>query len=79
MIRIVRLATPRARREGLRLGTVRLLPRGVKKQDYARLDYYDAWLPELAPSDKLVKWIYAQPEITPAKWTRFAMGSKRSN
>jgi uncharacterized protein YeaO (DUF488 family) len=26
----------------------------VKKADYARRDYYDAWLPELAPSAKLI-------------------------
>jgi uncharacterized protein YeaO (DUF488 family) len=76
-IRIVRLGSARAPGEGVRLGTVRRPPRGVKKQDYARLDYYDAWLPELAPSDKLVKWICAQPEITPAKWTRFANAYRR--
>jgi uncharacterized protein YeaO (DUF488 family) len=34
---------------------VRRPPRGVRKQDYAKLDYYDAWLPELAPTAKLVK------------------------
>ena len=40
-IRIVRLGMPRARGEGPRLGTVRRPPRGVRKADYARLDYYD--------------------------------------
>lgn len=54
MIRVVRLGSPRAKGEGLRLGTVRRPPRGVKKSDYARRDYYDAWLPELAPSAKLI-------------------------
>jgi uncharacterized protein YeaO (DUF488 family) len=54
VIRVVRLGSPRARGEGLRLGTVRRPPRGVKKADYARLDFYDAWLPELAPSAKLI-------------------------
>ena len=49
-IRIVRLGSPRAAREGPRLGTVRRPPRGVKKADYARRDYYDLWLPDLAPS-----------------------------
>jgi uncharacterized protein YeaO (DUF488 family) len=53
-IRIVRLGSPRAKGEGLRLGTVRRPPRGVKKTDYARLNYYDVWLPDLAPSQKLV-------------------------
>jgi len=54
MIRVVQLGSPRAKGEGLRLGTVRRPPRGVKKSDYARRDYYDAWLPELAPSAKLI-------------------------
>lgn len=54
MIRIVRLGSPRAKGEGLRLGTVRRPPRGVKKADYARRDYYDLWLPDLAPSAKLI-------------------------
>lgn len=53
-IRIVRLGSPRARGEGLRLGTVRRPPRGVRKADYARRNYYDLWLPELAPSAKLL-------------------------
>ena len=49
-IRVVRLGSPpRSRDEGPRLGTVRRPPRGVRKQDYASRDYYDAWLPELAP------------------------------
>ena len=55
MIRVVRLGSPRARAEGLRLGTVRRPPRGVRKGDYARLDYYDVWVPDLAPSAALVK------------------------
>ena len=54
-IRIVRLGTPRARGEGLRIGTVRRPPRGVPKTEYASRDYYDVWMPELAPSEDLVK------------------------
>jgi uncharacterized protein YeaO (DUF488 family) len=54
VIRIVRLGSARVKGEGLRLGTVRRPPRGVKKADYARRDYYDLWLPDLAPSAKLV-------------------------
>jgi uncharacterized protein YeaO (DUF488 family) len=53
-IRVVRLGSPRTKGEGLRLGTVRRPPRGVKKADYARRDYYDLWLPDLAPSAKLI-------------------------
>jgi uncharacterized protein YeaO (DUF488 family) len=55
MIRVVRLGSPRAKGEGLRLGTVRRPPRGVKKTDYAKRDFYDLWLPDLAPSARLVK------------------------
>ena len=54
-IRIVRLGTPRAAGEGLRLGTVRRPPRGVPKSEHASRDFYDVWLPELAPSDALLK------------------------
>ena len=43
------------RTKGVRLGTVRRPPRGVKKEDFARRDYYDVWVPELAPSAPLVK------------------------
>jgi uncharacterized protein YeaO (DUF488 family) len=53
-IRIVRLGSPRAKDEGVRLGTVRRPPRGVKKERYAKDDWYDAWLPNLAPSAGLV-------------------------
>jgi len=53
-VRIVRLGTPRAPGEGLRLGTVRRPPRGVPKEDFARRDFYDVWLPNLSPSAELV-------------------------
>lgn len=51
---IVQLGTPRKAGEGLRLGTVRRPPRGVPKSDFARLDYYDVWFPNLSPSSELV-------------------------
>ncbi|MBM3116762.1 DUF488 domain-containing protein [Jeongeupia naejangsanensis] len=54
-IRIVRLGSTRQPGEGLRLGTVRRPPRGVSKADYARLDYFDVWFPNLAPSAELLK------------------------
>lgn len=54
-IRVVRLGSPRAPDEGLRVGTVRRPPRGVPKTEHASRDFYDVWLPELAPSDGLVK------------------------
>ena len=54
-VRIVRLGSPRARGEGLRVGTVRRPPRGVPKSEHASRDIYDVWLPEHAPSEELVR------------------------
>jgi uncharacterized protein YeaO (DUF488 family) len=54
-IRIVRLGSPRHPREGLRIGTVRRPPRGVPKHEFAKRDFYDVWLPNLAPSEPLLK------------------------
>jgi uncharacterized protein YeaO (DUF488 family) len=54
-IHIVQLGTPRKRGEGIRLGTVRRPPRGVRKADFARLNYYDVWFPNLAPTAALVQ------------------------
>ena len=71
MIRVVRLGTPRTRDEGLRLGTVRRPPRGVPKSEYARRDFYDFWLPDLAPSAALFSWIKSQA-ITDARWRTYA-------
>jgi uncharacterized protein YeaO (DUF488 family) len=53
-IRIVRLGTPRTKDEGLRLGTVRRPPRGVPKSEFAKRDFYDTWLPNLAPTAELM-------------------------
>src|SRR5438105_4966441 len=52
---IVQLGTPRKRGEGMRIGTVRRPPRGVPKSDFAQLDYYDVWFPNLSPSAELVQ------------------------
>ncbi|AJK49351.1 DUF488 domain-containing protein [Burkholderia plantarii] len=65
-IRVVRLGAPRAPDEGVRIGTVRRPPRGVPKAEFATRDYYDVWLPVLAPSDTLVKAIHAV--TTDAQW-----------
>lgn len=54
-IQIVRLGTPRHADEGVRVGTVRRPPRGVPKEEHASRDYYDTWLPELAPTAELMK------------------------
>jgi uncharacterized protein YeaO (DUF488 family) len=71
-IRVVRLGTPRAPDEGPRLGTVRRPPRGVKKQDYAARDYYDAWLPELSPSAQLLSWFKHKQPVPDADWEVFS-------
>lgn len=75
-VRVVRLGSPRDAREGLRLGTARHLPRGVRKSEYAKRDYFDVWLPELAPSAKLVSWALSEP-WTDARWSRFAKAYRR--
>lgn len=54
-LRTYQCGSPRKKGEGLRIGTVRFLPRGVKKKDYAKHDYFDVWLPTLAPSRELFK------------------------
>ena len=69
-IRVVRLGTPKERNEGLRLGTVRLLPRGVNKQDYAKRNFFDLWLPEVSPSRGLVSYARAKP-WTDARWAAY--------
>ena len=75
-IRIVRLGSARAANEGLRLGTVRRPPRGVLKADYARRNFYDLWLPELAPSAKIVSWALSQP-WTDERWTKYVRAYRR--
>ena len=70
-LHVVRLGTPRGPGEGLRIGTVRRPPRGVRKEHYASRDYFDAWLPELAPSAPLVSWALSKP-FTPPRWTAYA-------
>jgi uncharacterized protein YeaO (DUF488 family) len=74
-IKIVRLGSKRTRGEGLRLGTVRRPPRGVPKSEFAERDFYDVWLPELAPSEALVKrGLSAESERA---WTSFAKAYRR--
>jgi uncharacterized protein YeaO (DUF488 family) len=69
-IRVVRLGSPRSRSEGLRVGTVRRPPRGVPKSEFASRDFYDAWLPDLAPSEQLVK--QALRASDDRRWLAFA-------
>src|SRR5690349_4557717 len=69
-VRVVRLGSPRQPDEGVRIGTVRRVPRGIRRQDYARLNYFDVWLPRLAPSAGLVSWALSAP-LTPRRWAAY--------
>jgi uncharacterized protein YeaO (DUF488 family) len=69
-ISIVQLGTPRGADEGLRIGTVRRPPRGVPKAEFASRDYYDTWLPLLAPSAELMA--EGKAAESDADWARFA-------
>ncbi len=75
VIRVVRLGSPRAAGEGTRLGTVRRPPRGVPKSEFATQDWYDAWLPNLAPSVETMK--LGQAADTPADWAAFTRAYRR--
>ena len=74
-VRIVRLGNPRVPGEGLRIGTVRRPPRGVPKADHARRDYYDTWLPALAPSAALMQ--QGRAATSEAQWAAFARAYRR--
>jgi uncharacterized protein YeaO (DUF488 family) len=75
-VRVVRLGTPRDRDEGLRIGTVRRPPRGVRKADFAARNYFDVWLPELAASAPLVSWALSKP-FTARRWAVFRRRYRR--
>ena len=69
-VRIVRLGSPRKRDEGVRIGTVRRPPRGVSKERFAADDWYDVWLPTLAPSAELV--LQGRASASEREWADFA-------
>jgi uncharacterized protein YeaO (DUF488 family) len=69
-IHVVRLGSPRLEAEGLRIGTVRRPPRGVPKSEFASRNFYDVWLPELAPSDELLR--LGQAADDEKRWRIFA-------
>ena len=74
-LRVVRLGTPRGPEEGMRIGTVRRTPRGVPKEEFASRDFYDVWLPELAPSQGLVA--QAQRAESDHDWQSFERAYRR--
>jgi uncharacterized protein YeaO (DUF488 family) len=43
----------------------------VRKTDLARRNFFDAWLPELAPSAPLISWALSKP-FTERRWATFA-------
>lgn len=71
-VRIVQLGNSRKRGEGLRLGTVRRPPRGVRKVLYARQNWFDIWLPNLAPSAALMRRNPVDADGN--RWPSFARG-----
>jgi len=74
-IAVVKLGSPRAPKEGLRLGTVRRPPRGVRKTQFASRNFYDVWLPILSPSQKLVT--FAQRSKDEKSWNVFKRKFRR--
>ena len=68
-VRVVRLGSPRAAGEGLRIGTVRRPPRGVPATRFAADDWYDVWYPNLAPSVETMK--LGRAARTAREWAAF--------
>lgn len=68
-VSIVQLGTERKHQNELRLGTVRRPPRGVKKTDYSKLNFYDLWIPILSPSAELMK--IGKESSSEADWLKF--------
>ncbi len=69
-LRIVQLGSERHKDEGLRIGTVRRPPRGVPKSEYSSRNWYDVWLPDVAPTQELMKIGHAVK--TDKDWNSFA-------
>ena len=68
-VRVIRLGSPRAADEGIRIGTVRRPPRGVPKAEFASQNWYDVWFPNLAPSVETMK--LGQKAQTSPQWAAF--------
>ena len=52
------------------------MPRGVRKEDYAKRDYFDQWFPELGPSQKLLGYATAKP-WSDERWEKFSKSYRR--
>lgn len=75
-VQIVRLGSDRRGGEGVRLGTVRRPPRGIPKAEYGTRNFYDVWLPTLAPSEALLKRALAALDDERA-WKSFARAYRK--
>jgi uncharacterized protein YeaO (DUF488 family) len=42
----------------------------VRKEQFASLDYFDLWMPDLAPSAPLVSWALSEP-WTDKRWAKY--------
>jgi len=73
-LRVVRLGERRFPNEGIRIGTVRRPPRGVRKERYASDDWFDVWYPDLAPSAKLMK--QGKAAMSDVQWKSFVRAFK---
>jgi uncharacterized protein YeaO (DUF488 family) len=58
------------------LGTVRRVPRGVRKEEFASRDWFDLWLPDLAPTAAIVKWALSEPWTQP-RFEKYARAYRR--
>ncbi len=76
-IRIVRLGSERSPKEGVRIGTVRRPPRGVPKSDHAKRNFYDVWLPTLAPSERAAEGRTGATSATNARGRRSCASTAR--
>src|SRR3954451_5254544 len=65
-LRTFRIGEPAKRGEGLRIGTTRRPPRGVPKSRWKSDGYFDVWLPAVAPSMNLLRWIKQRDINDPA-------------
>ena len=74
-VRIVRLGSDRHPQEGVRIGTVRHPPRGVPKSEFAAQNWYDVWLPNIAPSPALIK--QGRNARSDKEWKAFARQYRR--
>jgi uncharacterized protein YeaO (DUF488 family) len=50
-----RYGSERLAGEGLRIGAARHVPRGIRREDWRRKNYFDFWMPLLAPDAELVR------------------------